>query len=172
MVKTKLALLSTGGTIEKTYDEFSGLLENRVSVLDVMLASLALPTLEIERVPLMNKDSMTMSEADHLLIAEAAVERSRTHDAVVVLHGTDRLSVTGDRIFERWAAGGAPVVMTGAMVPYALRRTDALQNLTEAMMAAQLLAGGVYVVMHGTVLPFPGIRKDRERGRFVRVSAK
>ena len=38
----RIALVSTGGTIEKTYDELSGALANRVSVLDVMLASLQL----------------------------------------------------------------------------------------------------------------------------------
>ncbi len=36
----RIALISTGGTIEKTYDELSGMLANRVSVLDVMLPSL------------------------------------------------------------------------------------------------------------------------------------
>ena len=36
----RIALISTGGTIEKTYDELRGVLENQVSVLDVMLASL------------------------------------------------------------------------------------------------------------------------------------
>ena len=35
-------MISTGGTIEKTYDELSGVLANQVSVLDVMLASLEL----------------------------------------------------------------------------------------------------------------------------------
>ncbi|MHC5023772.1 MAG: asparaginase domain-containing protein, partial [Planctomycetota bacterium] len=52
--------------------------------------------------------------------------------------------------------------------PYALRNTDALQNLTEALMAAHILAAGVYVVMHNKVLRFPGIVKDRQRGTFIR----
>ena len=38
----RIALISTGGTIEKTYDALEGKLANRVSVLDVMLASLEL----------------------------------------------------------------------------------------------------------------------------------
>jgi L-asparaginase len=61
-----------------------------------------------------------------------------------------------------------PVVLIGAMRPYAMRTTDALQNLTEALMAVQLLAPGVYVVMHNTVLAFPGVVKDPQRGTFVR----
>ncbi|MEY4535480.1 MAG: hypothetical protein RLZZ246_1798, partial [Planctomycetota bacterium] len=34
----RIALISTGGTIEKTYDALTGVLANRVAVLDVMLA--------------------------------------------------------------------------------------------------------------------------------------
>ena len=40
--RKRIALLSTGGTIEKTYDELSGMMTNQVSVLDVMLESLEL----------------------------------------------------------------------------------------------------------------------------------
>jgi L-asparaginase len=60
-------------------------------------------------------------------------------------------------------------VLTGAMRPYELRSTDALQNLTEALLAVQLVAPGVYVAMHNRVLAFPGVIKDREHGTFVRA---
>ena len=66
----RIALISTGGTIEKTYDELHGVLTNRVSVLDVMLSSLELGGIELERVTLMNKDSLEMNDEDHRLIAE------------------------------------------------------------------------------------------------------
>jgi len=59
-------------------------------------------------------------------------------------------------------------VLTGAMRPYLLRNTDALQNLTEALLAAQLLPPGVYVAIHNRVLSFPGVVKDARRGTFVR----
>ena len=55
------------------------------------------------------------------------------------------------------------------MRPYALRTTDALQNLTEALLAVQLLPPGVYVAMHDRVLQFPGVVKDPLRGTFVRA---
>jgi L-asparaginase len=53
------------------------------------------------------------------------------------------------------------------MRPWELRTTDALQNLTEAIMATQLLTPGVYVVLHGQALRFPGVVKDAERGTFL-----
>ncbi len=168
MRKRSVALISTGGTIEKTYDEFRQVLANKVSVLDVMLASLELEGVEIARVPLMNKDSLEMSDEDHTLIATTAGKMAESHDGVVVVHGTDRLAKTGDRMVALLGTPRVPIVLTGAMRPYELRSTDAMQNLTEALLAVQLLSPGVYVVMHNAVLQFPGVVKDPQRGMFVK----
>ncbi|HSN26348.1 MAG TPA: asparaginase domain-containing protein [Kofleriaceae bacterium] len=167
-MKRRIALISTGGTIEKTYDELSGVLANHVSVLDVMLASLELRGVEVQRVALMNKDSLEMTPEDHTLIAETATRMAAQHAGVIVVHGTDRLAVSGERIVEVARVPASPIVLTGAMRPYELRSTDALQNLTEALLAVQLVPPGVYVAMHNQVLAFPGVRKDRERGTFVK----
>ena len=64
-----------------------------------------------------------------------------------------------------------PVVLTGAMRPYEMRHTDAIQNMTEALTAVQILEPGVYAAMHNRVLKFPGVVKDREAGTFVKSSA-
>lgn len=168
MPDKRIALVSTGGTIEKTYDELAGVLENSVSVLDVMLASLQLEGVEIIRVPLMNKDSLDMGSDDHKFIADTAASMSRHNDGVVVVHGTDRLADTGEVMVAQIADLGVPIVLTGAMRPYVMRNTDALQNLTEALIAVQVVDPGVYVAMHNRVLQFPGVVKDRARGTFVR----
>jgi L-asparaginase len=168
MTKRQIALISTGGTIEKTYDEFAGVLHNQVSVLDVMLASLQLGGIEIVRVPLLNKDSLEMTEADHTLIAQTAGSMAAGHAGVVIVHGTDRLAVTGERIVTELDTPSVPIVLTGAMKPYVMRTSDALQNLTEALLAVQLLTPGVYVALHNQVLQFPGVVKDRDRGVFIK----
>ena len=168
-MKKRVALISTGGTIEKTYDELHGVLTNEVSVLDIMLARLELHGVDIVRVPLMNKDSLDMSEQDHTLIARTAIDFAEAHDGVVVVHGTDRLAVTGERTYELSPDPPVPIVLTGAIRPYALRTTDALQNVTEALLAVQLLERGIYVAMHNHVLEFPGAVKDVKRGTFVRA---
>ena len=166
--KKRIRLILTGGTIEKTYDELSGSLSNRVSVLDYMLSQLQLEGVSLDRLSLMNKDSRDMTEEDHEMIAEAAIGATASYDGVVVLHGTDRLAHTGERIAVDSSKLKKPVVLTGAMRPWILRNTDARQNLTEALLAVMLLDPGVYVAMHNNVLQFPGVVKDRERGRFVR----
>ena len=163
-----IALISTGGTIEKTYDELKGVLTNQATVLDVMLTQLLLEGVRLTRVPLMNKDSLEMTSEDHTLIAKTVGVMTEAHDGVVVVHGTDRLANTGERIVELVPELQRPVVLTGAMRPYQLRTTDALQNFTEALLAVQLLSPGVYVAMHNNVLKFPGVVKDMTRGTFVR----
>jgi L-asparaginase len=84
------------------------------------------------------------------------------------VHGTDRLADSGEKIVQTLGTPRVPVVLTGAMRPYVMRNTDALQNLTEALLAVQVLAPGVYVAMHNQVLQFPGVQKDQERGTFVK----
>ena len=103
------------------------------------------------------------------LIAHTAGTLAESHDGVVVVHGTDRLAVSGHRTCDLFPTPARPIVFTGAMRPYELRTTDAVQNVTEALLSVQLLPPGVYVAMHNRVLAFPGVEKDRVHGTFVRI---
>lgn len=166
--RRRIALVTTGGTIEKTYDELGGVLTNRVSNLDVMLSNLELRGLDISRVGLMNKDSMDLTPGDLELIVATVAHQLQDHAGVVVVHGTDRLAETGRLLHERLDGPPVPVVLTGAMRPYELRKTDSTQNLTEALLAVQVLDPGVWCVMHNRALRFPGVAKDRQRMTFVK----
>jgi len=166
-MKARIALISTGGTIEKSYDEMRGVLHNKYSNLDVMLATLQLEGVEIVRVPLMNKDSLDMTADDHLLIAQTVGSFTATHEGVIIVHGTDRLALTGEKVVELLGTPRVPVVFTGAMQPYVMRTSDAMQNLTEALLAVQVAPPGVYVAIHNRLLRFPGVVKDPRRGTFV-----
>ncbi len=169
----RITVLSTGGTIEKTYSELDGTLRNDRSVLDEILGSLRLPDLFIRHVELMHKDSLDMTEEDRRVILEAVRRAAKSSDAVIVLHGTDTLSVTGELLHRELGADLAvPVILTGAMRPYEFRDSDALQNVTEALLAARLVDPGVYVVMHNRVLRFPGVEKDRRTLTFHRVGGR
>lgn len=166
MTLKRIALISTGGTIEKTYDPKSGVLGNHVRVLDIMLERLDLFGVILTQVSLMKKDSLDMTPEDHDAIAACAHAQAHTHDGVVVVHGTDRLEVSGVATLAL-GCPEAPIVFTGAMRPYELRTTDALQNVTEALIAVQLLPPAVYLAMQNRVLRFPGVTKDRDKGYFV-----
>jgi L-asparaginase len=164
----KLTILTTGGTIDKTYDEFQGRLRNEQTAIDVILDSLRLPDLVIHHVEVMHKDSLDMTGEDRWTIEKAVCDAAPTSEAVVILHGTDTLAITGELLCVECGDLGIPVILTGAMRPYEFRDTDALQNVTEALFAARLLDDGVHVAMHNRVLSFPGVIKDRQAGTFVR----
>lgn len=167
----KIALLSTGGTIEKTYDETDGSLRNVGSVLKVLLESLRLPGLVISHRLVMAKDSLEMTAEDRETILGAVKEALRDHDAVLVVHGTDTLAETGEHLHAGLPNLDRPVMLTGAFRPFEFRDTDAYQNVTEALLAARLLPPGVYAVMHNRALAFPGVTKDRSRRTFTRILA-
>ena len=164
----KILVISTGGTIEKTYCAHDGSLRNAGSVLDLLLGTLETSALEIERLALFDKDSLDMTEQDHALIVETVLDHALDCDGIIVVHGTDKLSVSGERIYDLLTDPLVPIVLTGAMRPYVMRNTDAVQNLTEALLAVQLLAPGVYLAMHNRVLQFPGVLKDRQHGTFAK----
>jgi L-asparaginase len=168
-----ITLITTGGTIEKTYDEATGVLENRRSVVGRMLRRLRLEGTRICVTELMSKDSLFMTEDDRAKVVEAVRAAAVTHPSgIVILHGTDTLSNTGERLhadlFSDGRGLGLPVILTGAMRPYEMKRSDALQNLTEAVFAAGMLPPGVYCVAHGRALAFPGVRKDKAHGTFTK----
>ncbi len=168
----RVAILTTGGTIEKVYDEADGSLRNVGSGLDQILSGLRLHDVRWRHVPVMSKDSLEMTDADRLLILEAVRTALPDSDAVLVLHGTDTLSITGELLHARLSGLDRPVVLSGAMRPFVFRDTDAYQNLTEALLACRLLAPGVYVVMHNQALRFPGVVKDRHFMTFTRAPAR
>lgn len=174
-----ITLITTGGTIEKTYDERSGRLENRQSIVKRMLGRLRLEDVRIRVVELMSKDSLDMTDADRARIVAGVreacsggaggseVSGGSACSGIVVLHGTDTLTTTGEVLHASIPGLRIPIVLTGAMRPYEMKRSDALQNLTEAIFASGVLPPGVYCVAHGRTLKFPGVQKDRDRGTFV-----
>jgi L-asparaginase len=168
----KITLITTGGTIEKTYDEHTGELANRQSIVRRMLAELRLEETEVNVFELMSKDSLEMTEADRNRILEAVRATGACEDgattSIVLLHGTDTLALTGEHLHANLDGPRVPVVLTGAMRPFEMKQSDAFQNLTEAIFATGILAPGVYCVAHGRALSFPGVRKDPERGTFVK----
>jgi L-asparaginase len=165
----RIHLITTGGTIEKIYSEQTGQVENLTGKIDRYLQLLRLPDTRIDVTPLMNKDSLEMTEEDRELVL--AVVKEKMRDApVVITHGTDTMVVSGRLLKQRLGELKVPVILTGAMTPLGFERSDGLQNLTESLFAARVLGPGVWIVMHGQVFDVDHTRKDRERSRFVDVT--
>ncbi|RLE37834.1 asparaginase [Candidatus Acetothermia bacterium] len=164
----KITILTTGGTIEKTYNEHDGSLRNYHTILPKMLSTLRLPDLDVTYKKVVFKDSLEMTEEDRRRILDEVRRMLPESDAIVILHGTDTLSKTGELLHRELAELRIPIILTGAMRPYEFRDTDAVQNVTESLLAARLVPPGVYVVMHNRVLRFPGVVKDHDRLTFTK----
>jgi L-asparaginase len=160
-------VLTTGGTIEKMYSERAGTVVNDASRIGDYLDMLRLPDTDVQVVPIMNKDSLEMTIEDRaLLVAQMAVLLPSSCP-MVITHGTDTMAETGVYIQSAFPDLSVPVILTGAMRPLGFDHSDGLQNLTESLLAARLLAPGVYIAFHGRVFPADRAMKDRDLGTFV-----
>jgi L-asparaginase len=164
----RIYVIATGGTIEKVYSEQTGNVQNLDSKIGRYFPMLRLPDAAIEVTRLMNKDSLDMTDADRERVLDTVREKLTLGPApVVITHGTDTMVDTGLLLQRKLPDLQVPIVLTGAMTPLGFEGSDGLQNLTESLLAARVLAPGVYVVMHNQVFPVDRVRKDRELARFV-----
>src|SRR5579859_1787071 len=163
-------LIATCGTLEKEYSEQLGVVVNNKSKVVRYLEQLRLPECEIRVISLMNKDSLEMTPDDRASLVAEVEKLLPSNCPIVITHGTDTMVESGKLIEKSISSLKVPIVLTGAMKPLGFERSDGLQNMTESLLAAQLLGPGVFIVFHGQVFPVSETRKDRERGTFVRTS--
>ena len=164
----KINIITTGGTIEKTYDELEGTLFNRETVIKNRLnEKLRLPYTEITVHSVMTLDSLDMEEVDRKLICDSIEHWALRDEApIVVLHGTDTMQQTAELAAVELKDLSVPVIFTGAMRPLGFEDSDALQNVTEALMCAQYIKPGVYISFHNRLFDIPGARKNKVKGTF------
>lgn len=157
----KIAVLITGGTFDKEYNELNGELYFKKTHMDEMLAMGR--SLVATRVStLMMKDSLFMTDDDRRLIAAAC--KKAKESAIVITHGTDTMEDTARYLAP--LVKGKTVILTGAMVPYKFGSSDGLFNLGSALAYAQLQPPGVYVAMNGQCFLWDNVRKNKKKGVF------
>lgn len=163
----EIIVFTTGGTIEKTYNEFDGSLENRgTSIKNRIVTKLRLPTTQIKVCPLMSKDSLYMTDQDRVLICQEISRVASGDLPIVILHGTDTMALTAEYCFERIKNVNVPIVFTGAMIPMGFEDSDATQNVTEALFATRFLSPGFYISFHNQIFQVPNVRKNKDKSTF------
>lgn len=166
----KILVFATGGTIEKTYNEFDGSLENRgTSIRNRILSKMRLPATEIEVQSLMSKDSLYMTDQDRELICRNIKTHASGPHPIVVLHGTDTMTVTAEFCQKQIITPNVPVVFTGAMIPMGFDDSDATQNVTEALYSTRFLSPGFYISFHNQIFEVPFVRKNKEKSTFEKI---
>ena len=167
----KIVVISTGGTIEKTYDELDGSLYNRGAFLkETLLSRIRLPHTEFEYFSLMSKDSIDMNDEDRKLISDEVRKFTSIGHPVIVVHGTDTMELSAKYCFENIQDPKAPVIFTGAMKPFGFIDSDAYQNLVESLLAAQILPAGFYIVFHNEIFEVPHVTKSKAMRTFVKTN--
>ena len=171
-LKQKVVVLTTGGTIEKTYDENEGTLENRgSSIRERVFSKFRLPYTDVEFFSIMSKDSDHMTDADRDYILTTIKHHLHKNCPIVVLHGTDTMEFTARHCFENLLDVTHPIVFTGAMRPFGLENSDAIQNILEALLASKIISPGIYVSFHNRIFDVPNVRKNREKRTFEAIKA-
>ena len=156
-----IRLIVTGGTFDKQYDEVQGRLTFKHTHLPEILERVRC-TVEVRMELNQLIDSLKMRQANIVLMLEACKKAQERR--IVITHGTDTMTETARVLGE--AGLDKVIVLTGAMIPYAFKNSDALFNLGGSLVAVQLLSPGVYIVLNGQVFAWDNVIKDRERGVF------
>jgi len=166
-----IAILTTGGTFDKRYDELAGRLAFGDTHVPEMLR-LGRCRADVVVRQLMMIDSLDMTDADRRAIAGACL--TAVESQIVITHATDTMVETAQTLASVIAEGPPEgghylektIVLTGAMVPYAFGSSDGLFNLGSALSFVQALPAGVYIAMNGRAFTWNHVRKNRETGIF------
>ncbi|NHU85888.1 L-asparaginase [Kocuria sp. JC486] len=159
-----IALVTTGGTIDKIYSLTGDLEIGEPAALEIL--SVVRPTVPVTAEPVLRKDSLDITDDDRQTLFERVEALPNTR--VVITHGTDTMTDTAEYLRTHGTAlADKTIVFTGAMQPASLRVTDSQFNLGTAFAAVQLLDPGIYLAMSGRVFPVGAVVKDRDRGQFV-----
>jgi L-asparaginase len=137
MVKPRVCVIYTGGTIGM--EEINGVYKPPESADDFLNIAPELEDfLEVDFVPLLNKDSTNMTHRDWVKMAEAIYERrNKGFSGIVVAHGTDTMHFSASAV--AFALGNNlnfPVVFTGAQTIPKTPGGDARRNLVNACRVA------------------------------------
>lgn len=157
----RIRIIVTGGTFDKDYDELEGKLTLKKTHLREIIKEIrcTVPIILEEKLLV---DSLNMKKRDRLNILDSCKKSRERH--IVITHGTDTMIDTAAVLGKEEL--GKTVILTGAMVPYTIKHTDALFNFGSALIAAQVLQPGVYIVMNGKTFDWDNVQKDYQKGIF------
>jgi L-asparaginase len=156
-----IRIIVTGGTFDKRYDEIEGVLTFKETQLPQILKQVRV-TVPIVCETSQLIDSLHMTHDDRLRVLAACRHAPETQ--IIVTHGTDTMVQTAQILGQ--AQLDKTIVLTGAMIPYAVYGSDALFNLGCTVGAVQSLPCGVYIVMNGRIFPWNNVQKNRSLGVF------
>lgn len=158
MTPSPTVILTTGGTIDKTYCD--ALSQHQVGEPTV---TKLLATAHVTH-PHPRKDSLDLDDTDRKTLRDHIAQLPDKR--IIITHGTDTMTQTAKVLA---TIPGKTMVLTGALSPARFTDSDAAFNLGMAFATAQIAREGLYITMNGHVFPAGQVRKDRTNMRFVRM---
>ncbi len=138
-MKKSILILNTGGTISMQqtatgHKPVLGLLPKLLADM-VALKHPAMPTVDIhEYQPLIDSSNLTPAIWNQL--ATDIQKNYQQYDGFLILHGTDTMAYTASALSFMLENLDKPVILTGSQIPLTDVRTDARQNLIDALYIA------------------------------------
>jgi len=158
-----IRFITTGGTIDKVYFDALSQFEIGDSQIKHILSD-GLADFDYEVVPLLQKDSLDMTDEDRNKLHDLIAADDAEH--YVITHGTDTMPETAEVLAD---LEGKTIGLTGSLSPARFKATDAIFNIGMAVAAVQVAAPGVFIAMNGQVFSAGKVRKNRAENKFEKV---
>jgi len=160
MTRMHIHILTTGGTFDKIYHDALSEFSIGEPMADELLQEAGV-NLAYSVDSVLKKDSLELTNADRAQLCEQVMRSPHQH--LLIIHGTDTMALTAQQLA---AITNKTVVLTGAMQPARMRKSDAPFNLGFAIGALQCLDSGIYIAMNGRIFNANNVQKNRQLGRF------
>ncbi len=160
----QLTIVTTGGTIDKTYFDAKSDYQIGAPQIGEILTQLEV-AFEFSVIPILRKDSLEMTDSDRELIHNTIAAQPQRH--VLVTHGTDTMVETAQALAN---IKNKVIVLTGALNPARFQGSDAVFNIGCAVGAVQSQSEGVWIAMNGRIWDPTQVRKNRDANRFEPVA--
>ena len=156
----ELAILTTGGTIDKVYFDAASEFQVGHPVIEDLLKKMNVG-FRVSMSQVMRVDSLDMTDEHRKAIQKAVVDINVEH--ILITHGTDGMVETAN-----WLTSiiGKKIILTGALQPAAFADNDAVFNIGCAIGAIQGISNGVYIAMNGQIFTADSVVKNRGKNRF------
>ncbi len=146
-----ILIISTGGTIASSLGENGLKPEHDV---DTLINFLAIPEhkYHITGRSIMKIDSSNMTPYDWVKIAKEIYSDYENYDGFIITHGTDTMAYTSSALTYMLEGIDKPVILTGSQYPICKEHTDAIQNLSDAVIFAAENLAGIFIVFDGKLI--------------------
>ena len=160
-----ISIIQTGGTIDKDYPRTTKGYAFEITEPAIRrILETVNPTFQYEIIPLLQKDSLELTDEDREMILKACQETDA--DKIIITHGTDTMIETAMKL-----AGieNKAIILTGAMRPERFSNSDAAFNVGVAIGAINRFYTGIYIDMNGRIYQYDKVIRDTATGQFKEI---